>query len=366
MSHTSLRTRPRSRSTLLRASRLLALAGGVYALSSAASCAAAFDPPGKLNTLRILSVEADKPYAQPGETVKFKMSFVDALDTANARPVQIVWIGGCFDPPGDQYFGCYPQLAEVFALLEGGGPPPPGTIAAGIGLDTFELPIPEDIVTRRPPPPTGPYTGTSFVFFVACAGNIRPIPPEGTSAAGSFPIGCFDDAGNRLGPDSTVIGYTQIFSFADGRTNANPPIHALELEDQPISDKFEEAPHVKACSISSEARRQAGCSAPDPLTECTTFNLRIDVPDDVVERDPSGTGPDGQLLFEGAWVSYFVDGGDLDSDTKLVADPTEGYVDRQDVTWVPPAEPGPYDIYAVLRDSRGGSTTIKRTVIVDP
>ncbi len=345
---------------------LVALAASAYALATSASCAAAFDPPGKLNSLRILSVEADKPYAQPGETVTFKMSLVDALDAANARPVQILWIGGCFDPGGDQYFGCYPQLAEVFSLLESGAPPPPGTIAAGIGLDTFELPIPEDIITRRPPPPAGAYTGTSFVFFVACAGSIRPIPPEGTSDAGSFPLGCFDDAGNRLGPDSSVIGYTQIFSFADGRTNANPPITALEIEDQPISENFDEAPHVKACAIGAEERRQAGCAAPDPFAECTTFTLRIDVPDDVVEIDPSGTGPKGEPLFEGAWVSYFVDGGDLDFDTKLVADPTEGYVDRQDVTWVPPSEPGPYDIWAVLRDARGGSTTIKRTVIVDP
>ena len=78
--------------------------------------------------------------------------------------------------------------------------------------------------------------------------------------------------------------------------------------------------------------------------------------DDVVERDPSGVGPDGQLFCEGGWVSSFVAGGDPDSDTKLVADPTEGYVDKQDVVWVPPAEPGPYDIWAVLRDSRASTS----------
>lgn len=356
---------PRSARAALRLLAPLALSATVYAVAGA-GCSAGFDPPGKLNTLRILSVEADKPYAQPGETVTFKMNLVDALDPANPRPIQIVWIGGCFDPVGDQYFGCYEQLAQTLSLLESGAPPPPGTIAAGIGLDTFQLPIPEDIVTRRPPPAAGPYAGTSFVFFLACAGNIKPIPPEGTSIAGSFPIGCFDNDGNRLGPESSVTGYTQIFSFDDGRTNANPPITSLEIEDQAVSEDLAQAPHVKACSISAEDRRQAGCAKQDPFELCTTYAVRIDVPDDVAERDPDGLGPNGEPLFEGAWVSYFADGGDFDADTKLVADPTEGYVDKQEVTWVPPSEPGAYDLWAVLRDSRGGSTTIRRTIIVDP
>jgi hypothetical protein len=345
---------------------LLALVGLGYVASASASCSAGFDPPGKLNTLRILSVEADKPYANPGDTVTFKMNLTDRLDPTAQRPVQIVWIGGCFDPVGDQYFGCYEQLASELSLLSSGEPPPPGTIAAGIGLDTFQLPIPEDIVTRRPPPAAGPYAGTAFVFFLACAGNVRPIPAEGTSIAGSFPIGCFDDAGRRLGPESTVAGYTQIFSFDDGRANANPTIDSLDIEDEPISDDVAQAPHVKACNVAAEDRRQAGCAAQDPFANCTTYSLRVTVPEDVGEIDPEGLGPNSEPLHEGVWVSYFADGGDFDSDTKLVSDPTEGYEDKQDVNWVPPSEPGAVDLWAVLRDSRGGSTTIRRTVIVDP
>ncbi len=34
--------------------------------------------------------------------------------------------------------------------------------------------------------------------------------------------------------------------------------------------------------------------------------------------------------------------------------------------WVPPVDPGTYNIWAVLRDSRGGSSTIQRVVVVDP
>jgi len=333
------------------------------------SCAAGFDPPGKVNKLRIFSVEADKPYAQPGETVTFKMNLIDALDPANARPVEIVWLGGCFDPEGDQYFGCYPSLAKSLSSLQSsGGPPPPGTFAAGIGLDTFQLPIPSDIVTRRPPPAAGPYAGEAFVFFVACAGNVKPIPPEGTGVAGGFPLGCFDDTGKRLGPDSFVSGYTEIYSFADHRTNANPAIDSLDLDGTPIPDDTSDltlTPHVKACSVTEDQRKLTGCSAPDPFSECKAYKIKVHVEKDVAEIDPDGLTPDNKPLHETVWASYFSDGGDFDFDTKLVSDATTGYTDTQEVNWAPPPDPGLVTFWVVLRDSRGGSTTLKRFVTVD-
>lgn len=342
----------------------MALAGG--ALLVGQSCAADFDPPGKLNTMRVLSVDVDQSYPAPGDTVTFKMHYTDALDPSNQRPVQIVWLGGCFDPEGDQYFGCYSQLAQILASFANGQAPPPGTFAAGIGLDTFELPIPADIITRRPRPAAGPYAGTAFVFFIACAGTVKPIPMEGTSAAGSFPLGCFDADGKQLGPDSFVPGYTEVFSFEDGRMNADPVFTSLDLDGTPMPEDFAAAPHVVACDVTDEQRKQAGCAATDPFSACTTYPLKLTTPKDVAEVDPDAESADHQTLHETVWVSYFADGGDFDFDSKLVSDAQQGYTDTQEVTWVPPVDPGTYNIWAVLRDSRGGSSTIQRVVVVDP
>src|SRR5262249_13071880 len=145
-------------------------------------------------------------------------------DSREREDPTIVWLGGCFDPPGDQYFACYEQLAD---LLQKAGDIDAlaATGLAGRG-PRFMLKLPEDIVSRRPEPADGaPWYGIAYVFFVACAGELRPVPPEGTGAAGYFPIGCFSKkTGERLGADDFVPGFTQIYVFADGRPNTNPTI----------------------------------------------------------------------------------------------------------------------------------------------
>src|SRR5262245_23224246 len=111
------------------------LAGGALLVAAAEvplGCAGGFDPPSKVSSLRIFSVQAETPYADPGATVTFKMDYKDAAgaekEGAAERPVTIAWIGGCFDPPGDDYFGCYsqvtPQLSGGASL--GGGLPKDG------------------------------------------------------------------------------------------------------------------------------------------------------------------------------------------------------------------------------------------------
>ncbi len=345
---------------------LAAVCLGLGWAGMSASCAASFDPPSKVNALRLFSVDADKPYAKPGDTVTFKLNYADGLDRENARPIQITWLGGCFDPDGDAYYGCYAPLAAILKQLQEGVIPPDGIVAQGPGADAFATTLPLDIISRRPRPQSGPYAGTAFVFFTACAGTVKPIPPEGTSTAGSFPLGCFDDQGNRLGPDSFVVGYTQIYAFDDGRANASPTVTDLNLDGAPMSEDFGQIPHVKSCSVTADQRKQSGCAAPNAFSQCTQYKIKVQVPKDVAEIDPEGRGQKGEQLHEVVWASYFADGGDFNSDTKLISDATSGYTDTQEVDWVPPPEAGTYAMWVVVRDSRGGSTTLKRLVTVDP
>jgi hypothetical protein len=328
-----------------------------------ASCAAPFDPQSEIKTLRVLSVDVDHPYANPGDTVTFKMTYFDGRDaTGTFTPIQITWLGGCFNPPGDAYYGCYEQLGQLLQDVANGEIPPDGLVAQGPGLDTFSITLPSDIVSSVAPPDTGPRVGVGFVFFTVCAGEVRPVYQEGSTDAGSFPLGCFDANGNQLGNDAFIPGYTQVYAFEDARTNAAPPVDGFLFGGKALADG--EAGQASACAITEEDRNKTGCAAPDVATECDVVALDVDVPKGVAEVDPDAFDSSGKALHEVVWVDYFADGGTFDTDLKLVSDASTGEVDDHSTEWTPPEEPGLYSLWAVVRDNRGGSTTLQRYVEV--
>jgi hypothetical protein len=298
------------------------------------------------------------------------MTYFDGFESeegAGPRPVQITWLGGCFDPPSDSYFACYEQLAAVLQGIASGSVPPDGLAAQGPGLDKFTLKLPDDIIARRPPPDFGPHYGIAYVFFAVCAGQVRPVLPDGTGRAPDFPLGCFDDAGNRLGSESFVPGYTQIYAFADGRTNSNPVIQGLTLNNSEIpgDDDFDKIPTVKACPLTDEERRTPRCDREADIADCQHYILRALVDPVVVEVDPDATGEEGGQLTETLWVSYFSDAGDISPGIKLVNDAVTGFNPQLGVTFIPPPDPGITTVWAVLRDARGGSHILRRFIRVE-
>lgn len=357
--------KPSLRRAVLASLALLALAAP--ALSS--GCVGGFEPISKITGLRVLSVVADKPYAEPGDEVLLEMHYEDGLvnpddPTAGPRPVQIVWLGGCFNPPGDQYYGCYDQLADLVGSLDPTAPQKSDFV--GIG-SLFSIKLPSDFITSRPKPPTGSRYGIAYVFFAACAGHLGQVPPDSSGRAGYFPIGCFDDDDNRLGPESFVPGYTQIYAFEDGRTNANPEVKRLTItggdieKDTTFLEGSGDAPEVEACPLSDEARSPAaGCGAKDPYTECEAYTIDVDVDQAIAEIDEGSTDPEGKKLREVVWVDYFADKGDLDADVRLVSDATTGLTESHEVRWIAPPEPGVVTFWAVVHDARGGAQVLKR------
>jgi hypothetical protein len=343
------------------------------------SCAPGFEAPSKINTLRILSVTADKPYAAPGDEVTLSMTYHDGAhvpsDPASApREVQIVWLGGCFDPPGDLFVACFEQLAEVLAPLAAGGLPPEDVVkleqaaASDSGVPdahTFTFRLPDDIVTRRPPPPAGPHYGIAYVFFAACAGTIVPVALEapGGGDTPDFPLEC-RAGGETLGSDSFVIGYTQVYAFADLRQNQNPPTDDLHLDGVPLATDPESATVVPLCPATTAERRAPQCGGGDPTEGC--IKHRVDaLIGDVAEIDPEALDTDGNVLREVMWVSYFSDGGDLSPGITLVSDSIEGYQAEHHTEWTAPETPGVYQLWAVTRDQRGGSSVVRRYVRVE-
>jgi hypothetical protein len=308
-------------------------------------------------------------YAHPGDEVRMTMTFRDGYvdpDDPHAPPrdPEIVWLGGCFNPEGDQYFSCYDQLASV---LEGGIDPfnLPPEIGRG---DTYVLPIPDNVLDERPTPTSGSRYAIGYVFFVVCAGRLAIVPPEGDGAAGSFPVGCFHpDTNRRLGPESFIAGYTQVYAFEDERENANPAFQVLLLDGEVVNaEGVEPRMRVERCPILEADRRVQGCGAED-LGDCRTYDLSLGPPEDgiIAEDDKGAESLDGQQLTEAVWVDYYADGGDLGSAVKLVNDAVEGYNPEHESEWTPPSEPGDYFVWAVVHDARGGASVIERVITVE-
>jgi hypothetical protein len=333
---------------------------------STSGCSPGDIPSNQIRGLRVLAAQASDPYAAPGQEVTFQMSLQDGLDPENVRPVQILWLGGCYNPPGDLYYGCFPQLAQLFQSLpqNGSGGLPEG-LPIGFG-PTFVAKIPDDIITSRPPREDGqPRYGVYYVFFAACAGQIRPVELDPGGQSGFFPFACFDEEGNRLPSDSFVPGYTQIFSFEDGRTNANPTVTNMLLDGEPMSEDVAALATVKACPSTQDERRAVGCAAGDAYEGCQIHELDVEVPTDVAEIDP-GELVGGEQIHEAVWVNFLADGGDFtEGALQLVSGVTEGYKEKHSVQWAAPNEPGLYTIWAVVRDGRGGATPLRRFIRVE-
>jgi hypothetical protein len=229
---------------------------------------------------------------------------------------------------------------------------------------TFTTSVPLDIVSARPTPDGGAKYGISYVFFFACAGEIKPIAVDPGGAAGFLPLGCFDSTGKRLPADSFVPGYTQVYSFEDGRRNANPVVKGLIINGVHTADDPSTIPTVKACGQSYDERRQVGCFAPEQFEGCTAAKIDVDVDPNVAEIDP-GEFVNGKQINEAVWVDWLVDSGDLTSGIQLLSGVTEGYRKNHETQWFPPAEPGLHTIWATVRDTRGGTTFFEQSIIVE-
>lgn len=380
-------------------------------------CAPDFDPPSKIQSLRVLAVRKDRPYARPGDTVELGMLLARDPE-AVPRPVQILWLAGCENPPGDLYARCFEKLD-------------PASVQSGQGLQ-FSFSISPDIISRRPRPAdrNQPPYGLAYVFFVACAGEVRALDPGETVA---FPFGCFSPSGKRLGADDFVAGYTSVFVY-DRFTNQNPKITGFTIDGQPVraecideaclpllaeelrrlpdgglleagrapafdaglveaggvldAGAFEAGPFdvglVEAGAFdagrSDSGIREAGTGdasagmepkeAPNPCVtggpaclracleadKCDKHDIEVVVDRDSIEHDTVAEARSGDTLLEQMWVNYFADRGSLAPDVALVNDAKAGYNDEHETKLTVPDAPGPFRFWAVVRDSRGGAS----------
>jgi hypothetical protein len=334
-------TRRFHRTTLPALSRALVLAGGALLVG----CGAELERSSEVTGLRVIAVQKDQPYAEPGETIAMKMLFVDGSEDAG-RPIQIGWLSGCINPPGDLFQGCFAGAFDPLA----------SSFEQGEGLTDFSFELPADIITRRPRPqdPRQPPYGLAIVFFAACAGTL-----SFDQSGGGFPLRCLDEEGRALLSRDFVAGYSTVYSF-DGFPNQNPLVSdGFSFNDEEVSAELScvkdecLGPGLEPDMIPAELRVKACPEDGDPV-ECDGVPLRPLIDPASAERDEVAAAAYGRNYQEMLWINYYATDGRMKSDTRLLNDATRGWNEDYGTEFYAPSTPGKVRILAAVHDSRGG------------
>ena len=279
--------------------------------------ATGFDPEYLVNTLRVLAVQADASFAEPGQTVHLTTFWADP--NGAGRPIQWAW-GTCLNPGSTQI----PDCAAALQTLAAGGDSFAATVPAN-GLD-------------------GVTVGEFGIVFAACAGTIALVP----NAANGAPVTCTDSNGNVVGRDGFVWGGTRI-TLVPGVTNQNPQIDTVSIDGTPWGTT--DVPLIDGC----DAKDADDC----PTSTNHVFSYTATADSD--ETYDIGQGPETEQLI--GW--FYVTQGtltagyaspDTDDAGAQVAPPTF------EMTFTPTLtdRSRPLQVYFVLRDDRGGLSFTRR------
>jgi hypothetical protein len=298
------------------------------ALVSALGCTEDdFDPGSRVTTLRVLAVQADRPYAAPGETVRLSALSLDPL----GRTIQWAW-AACENPSTSDVEGCLDKIAQDTAL---GATP---LLASGESVDTLELTIPPSTLDALPPEALP--AAMIGVVSIACPGEIELE----TSTAG-LPFRCIDGAsGDELPLDEYVIGLKRIFVRSSDQ-NQNPSIERVTFdgEDWP-ADVVQE---VDSCDTDEFVY--------DDCKDKGSHQLAAVVSDASFE---SGIDEFGRDFAEDVIVQHYNTDGIFQYEVRIGEEPTTGWVARSS------ASGSDVPIWFVARDDRGGVSYTSRTVHV--
>jgi hypothetical protein len=304
----------------------------------ASACEPSFDPPSLVESVRILSMSADKPYAMPGETVKVSVLAVDGR-ADRSPPMHVWWLPSlCTNPPSDDFWECYPSLAGQLPV----GVDLSSTLISGTEL-TFTMRA-DAIAAAQPHPHADDPYGVAFAFVMACTGHVEYVPLDpNTQGASATPFGCFDDAHRTLGADDFVFAFKRVYAFAD-RRNANPAVPSLTYGGAAVDPAA--GITIGHCTASDEKK-------------CATTNVDAQLPDSNWEIDPANIDPSGGVAHETLWVDYYATAGRFATDTELLFDAHSGRVSLGGDAFAAPQSQGAQRLWAVVQDNRGGASWVE-------
>lgn len=293
-------------------------------------CSTKFTPQSLIDSVRILAVRADQPYAPPGATVNLDLLAFDGRPTQPA-PMVISWLTQpCFNPENDDYYACFSSFSKTFQA----GVDLSAQLTAG---SNFAFQMPTDVIASHANTAGRDPYGVAVVFTFACAGHVEYTPSAAGGAPDGVPFGCFDATGAKLGADAFVFSYALVYSFTD-RTNANPVVTGLTYAGSPVDTS-------------------AGISLPhctqSNIDNCSTAQLDTAVPASSQEPDP-GASTSGRAVKEEIWVDYYLTAGKVKNDTVILYDPLASQLSNTADDLSAPQQAGDAQLWAVVHDNRGG------------
>jgi hypothetical protein len=238
---------------------------------------------------------------------------------------------------------------------------------AGFGTN-FTAPVPSDSITSRPQAShiEHPY-GSVFVFYAACAGDLRKA--FGADSSQEPPVGCFDPAtGEALGQEDFEFGYFPIYVYND-LINHNPILQSVRLGD---SDSSAPCVNRSECSATKTCGHVGVCiprvqrCAESDGDDCPSYALVPSVDRSSAERAVTAHLTESTAPLETLWVSYFATSGSYDKDLRVVQDPGAGWEGDISGRWRAQAPAGQeVRLWAVLRDDRNGVQWLYQDVFVE-
>jgi hypothetical protein len=328
------------------------------------ACSNDFEPQSKVDTLRVLAVRPEPASGTPGQTTALDLVIADgASDTAagsSARPLQVVWLAGCHNPPTRQYFGCLPILAELAQRLSPRvvATPASSLPRAVFGTGThYDLAVPENILSAAPEQAGDPiHFGVSYAFFAVCAGELRPDP----SLKDRLPLACVNpETGASLGRQDFVTGFTTLYTY-EGASNHNPVLTGVHLGQTALDLRACQSDEdcaglVDATQAGFDERcgNQGTCAPVLPAcvtAECAKILITPDVDATSAERLP-GVGANEIL-----WANFYTTAGKFEEATELVNDRSTGFIaDHGSYFRPPPHTDVPSTVWLTVNDERGGA-----------
>jgi hypothetical protein len=298
---------------------------------SLVGCVESFAPASQIKDLRVLAIRADKPEANPGETVQ--------LDALIADPT------GLITPPGIIWLACFPKLiGGVDACASGEAPQTP--IGFGASSITFDMPPQcdgtnaDNCVDLLPEgDPNG--QGTVLLTMVAC-----------TSLSLDDCFQCDEDGACTFGSEGVEV------EIALKRVIVSNRLDAERNHNPDLTDVFASATGSDFTLLSE--------GASTPLDVCSGLTLRAQADPDTAETFTELQFGEPVEITEGLETSFFVTEGQVSSDRIFngVGDGVApGVADNNYSLIVGEPDPaGDVSLFFVLRDDRGGADFAARTI----
>ena len=297
------------------------------------ACTDRLDPSSRVVDLRVLAVQADEPYAHPGDTVHLTALGVDPRERA------LTWgWATCENPKDSTALSCLEELGARAANGED------VELVTGTDLSEFDVPVDERVITSLPEE----FRDRAMIAVVSvlCPGTLEPRFASETSNEHPLPIVCSDpDSGRRFGPFDFVTGVKRLYVRTEDR-NQNPAVADVTFDGEVWGEG--DLPSVTACDVASEVI--------DDCPESLHHHVAARPADGVAE---AGTAENGEPFEEQVVVQYYATRGTFEDEVRIHSDPTTKWVAG------PSSKGSELTFWFVIRDNRGGVSWTSRRLRVE-